>query len=122
MATQAGVINVDDRAQNVQLRVGVLAVSAALALAVVFANAGVGLAAHLALFPLFLVGTYGIGAGLWRVCAMTAMRGKRLASEGAEPVADRAEREALRRRGAKVIALSVLVSATATVLLSFPLR
>jgi hypothetical protein len=120
MATQAGVINLDDQAQNMQLRVGVGGVSLALAVAVVLGASGAGLAARLLVAPLFFVGVYGISAALFRVCGVTAIAGRRIIAGGTEPVADRVELDRLRRRGGMVIAVSAVVSLLATALLSLP--
>jgi hypothetical protein len=122
MATQAGVSNLDGRAQNMQLRVGVAGITLGLAVAVAMSKLGASTALYLLLFPLFFAGAYGIGAGLFGICGMCALFGRRLSEGGSEPVADRAELAKLRRRGTTVIATSALASALATLLLSFASR
>jgi hypothetical protein len=109
--------NLDARAQNTQLRVGVVMIAAALAAGVLLLGLGAPPAYRSFLaFPLFL-GTYGVYAGLTRTCGITALRGLRLTESGPSPVADKAERRAFRRRGWQVICGSATIAATATLLL-----
>jgi hypothetical protein len=83
---------------------------------------GVGPGPHLALVPVFFVGAYGICAGLSRTCGFVAITGKRLTATGTEPIADRNELAAVRRRGGFVMAISLAVAVIATVLLALPSR
>ena len=109
--------NLDARAQNAQLRFGVVMIAAALALAVVLLGVGAP-APYRALLaiPLFL-GTYGVYAGLTRVCGFTALRGMRMTESGPAPVADRSDLESHRRRGLRVLGGSATIALAATVLL-----
>jgi hypothetical protein len=104
------VVNLDVRAQTTQLRVGVAMVLVALCGAVAMRHFGAAGAVRLTLAPVLLVGSYGIAAGIAGTCGLTALLGKRLTDGGAEPVADRCERKALRWRGLFIIAVSVVVS------------
>jgi hypothetical protein len=70
------------------------------------------------LIPVLFVGVYGVCAGLWRTCGVTAMAGRRITATGTERVADRRELAALRRRGLAVLCGSLIVSVLATSLLS----
>jgi hypothetical protein len=119
MVPQPQVANLDERAQNVQLRVGIALVSAGLFLGVLLNHLGASGATDLLLAPLFFVGTYGLGSAMIRTCAVTAFLGRRRAEKGTEPVADRAELAALRRRGAAVLATSFVVALGAASALSF---
>jgi hypothetical protein len=118
MALHRGVVNLDGRAQNAQLRVGVATLALGLAGAMAMNARGAGPGTHLALLPLFFVGAYGIVAGLSRTCGVTGIAGRRLTAMGTERIADRAELAAVRRRGAKVVATSLFVAVLVTSLLS----
>ena len=109
--------NLDSRAQNAQLRIGVGMIAVALAVAVVSLSLDVpsGYRALLAL-PLFF-GTYGIYAGLTRTCGLTALRGMRMTESGPTPVADKDALVTHRRQGYQVIGGSALISVAATLLL-----
>jgi hypothetical protein len=119
MALHRGVVNLDGRAQNAQLRFGLVVLALGLAGAMAMNALGLGLGMHALLVPVLFAGAYGICAGLARTCGLTAIAGRRITATGTEPVADRNELHALRRRGAAVIATSLFVSVIATVLLSF---
>ena len=116
MSSQA-VGNLDLRAQNTQLRAGVVMIALALAAAVLMLRLGApaGYRGFVA-FPLFF-GTYGVYAGLTRICGFTALRGVRMTESGACPVADKAERKAHLKRGLQVIVASASIAAAATFLL-----
>lgn len=118
MALHRGVLNLDGRAENAQLRVGVGTLAVGLAAAMAMNAHGAGPGPHLALIPVFFVGAYGICAGLSRTCGITAITGRRITAMGTEPIADRNELAAVRRRGGKVVAFSLVVSVIATVLLA----
>jgi len=118
MGAQHGVMNLDARVQNAQLRVGIVVSGLGVGAAMVMNALGAGLGMHLLLVPVLFVGAYGICAGLTRTCGLTAIAGRRLTATGSEPIADRAELSALRRRGRAVLAASLLVSVVATALLT----
>jgi hypothetical protein len=118
MALHRGVANLDGRAQNAQLRVGVATLAVGLAAAMAMNSHDAGPRMHMALLPLFFVGAYGIVAGLSRTCGVTGIAGRRLTATGTERIADREELVAVRRRGAKVVATSLFVAVLVTVLLS----
>jgi hypothetical protein len=122
MAAQHGAANLDERAQNMQLRVGILVSALGLGAVVVMKTLGAGVGMRALLVPVLFVGAYGICAGLSRTCGLTAMAGRRLTPTGSERVANRAELCALRRRGAAVMATSLFVSVLATALLSLVSR
>jgi hypothetical protein len=112
-----GVANLDGHAQNRQLRLGVAVVSLGLVAAMVMRALGAGLQMHALLVPVLFVGAYGICAGLSHTCGVTAITGRRLTATGSERIADRSELAAVRRRGARVMATSLLVSLLAAALL-----
>jgi hypothetical protein len=118
MALHRGVLNLDGRAQNAQLRVGVGTLAVGLAAAMAMNARGAGPGSHLVLVPVFFVGAYGICAGLSRTCGFTAITGRRITATGSEPIADRHELAAVRRRGGIVMAISLAVALIATMLLS----
>ena len=118
MGAQYGAENLDARAQNMQLRAGILVSALGVGAVVALNRLGVGLGTRALLVPVLFVGVYGICAGLTRTCGLTAIAGRRLTPTGTEPIADRAELSALRRRGAAVMATSLFVSVLATALLS----
>src|SRR5581483_8516327 len=105
-------------AQNVQLRLGIGMMTAGLLLGIALHRFAAGAASLVFVAPFFFVGAYGIGAAMMRTCGVTALRGRRRAEAGTEPVADRAELAALRRRGAMVTVVSALFAAVATTVLA----
>lgn len=109
--------NLDSRAETMQLRVGVVFVAIALAVAVVLSRSGVAAGWRAVTFAPLAVGTYGTLAALERVCGFTALAGRRIREAGTEPIADRDELAALRRIGLRVIGTSVAIAAAATALL-----
>jgi hypothetical protein len=111
--------NLDVHSQNTQLRVGVVVVAVGLALAEGMLQLGAPTTLRGLLFLPFFVGTYGVYAGLTRMCGFTALRGQRITESGLKPVCDRAERMTYRNRGLCGIASSLLIAATATALLVF---
>jgi ABC-type tungstate transport system substrate-binding protein len=119
MEPVARVANLDERAQNVQLRLGIGLVTVGLFLSVLLARLGVRGAVNLALAPLFFMGAYGLGSAMIRTCGITAFLGRRRVEEGTEPVADRTELAALRRKGIAVLATSVVVAVSAAASLAF---
>jgi hypothetical protein len=118
MGSATGMQNLGARAQNFQLRMGLVLVTLGLCAAVVMSHLGASVRMHLALVPIFFVGVYGLSAGLVGTCAFCAMAGKRAAGSGAEPIADCHELAAVRRRGALVMATALLVSVAASLLLA----
>jgi hypothetical protein len=119
MAAPHGVVNLNARVQNAQLRVGIVLSGLGLAAAVAInKRVGAGLGMHALLVPVLFVGAYGICAGLSRTCGLTAMAGRRWTATGPERIADRSELAALRRQGAAVVAGSLLFSVLAAALLS----
>jgi hypothetical protein len=109
--------NLDAGAQNKQLRVGVVMIAVALAAGVLMLRLGVDPIYRVLLaLPLFS-GTYGVYAGLTRVCGFTAMQGKRRTESGTCPVADKTQMNDFRRRGMNVILGSATIAAAATALL-----
>jgi hypothetical protein len=118
MAASPPVENLDDRVQSMQLRFGVALLVLGLCASVALHCLGASVLAHFALAPFFLVGTYGLAAAMTRTCGLTAMTGRRLTATGAEPIADRCARKAIRLRGTLVVAASIAVSVFAVVLLA----
>jgi hypothetical protein len=108
--------NLEASAQNNHLRGGIVLVSLALAVSLMPRHALAGLAAQVGLFAAFFAGSYGLQAGLFGVCGITALRGRRITEDGSRPVADARDLAAHRRVGIRVIASSVLFAACATAL------
>jgi hypothetical protein len=115
----APVANLDAQAQNVGLRAGIGVIAASLALAVLLQMLGAATLYRLLLVPAFFAGVYGVQAALVGTCGFTALLGRRITSSGPEPVADRAELGALRRRGIWGIAASAGVAVVTGALLVF---
>jgi hypothetical protein len=113
----APIVNLDAQAQNVGLRAGIAMIAVSLALAVLLQMLGAAMVYRLLLVPAFFAGVYGVQAALVGTCGFTALLGRRITSSGPEPVADRAELVALRRRGLWGIAASIGVAAITGVLL-----
>jgi len=112
--TQRG--NLDVRAQNSQLRGGLVALAMALALTAFLARVdGAGAYRWLGFLP-FLVAVNGVLAAFYRTCGITAFAGRRMTAEGVEVVADREELAAQRRVGLRVLAMSVVLAGAATAL------
>jgi hypothetical protein len=111
------VVNLDGQAQNVALRAGIGVIAVSLALAVLFQKLDAATVYRLLLVPAFFAGVYGVQAALVGTCGFTALLGRRITSSGPEPVADRAELVALRRRGLWGIATSAGVSVVTGALL-----
>ncbi len=110
--------NLDTRAQNFQLRLGVVMIALSLGVAVALVRAEVGTAYRLLVALPMYFGTYAVYAGLTKTCGFTALRGLRMTASGPAPVADKAELAAQRRRGLRVIASSAAVAGLATLLLA----
>jgi len=113
----APVVNLDARAQNVALRAGIGVIALSLAIAVLLQQLGAAAHYRLLLVPAFFFGPYAVQAALVGTCGFTALLGRRITSSGPEPVADRAELVALRRRGAWGIAVSAGLSVVTAALL-----
>jgi hypothetical protein len=89
-----------------------------LGLAVTLHAYGASRATAWALLPPFFVGAYGMLSALTGTCSFTALAGRRRAEARTEPVADRAELAAIRRRGGGLVALSFAVAAVAAALMA----
>ncbi len=108
--------NLGSRAQDNQLRVGLVALAMALALTAFLARTDGGSAYRwLVAFP-FFVAINGVLAGFYKTCGVTAFAGRRITASGVEVVADRHELAALRRTGLKVLGMSVALAAAAAAL------
>jgi hypothetical protein len=110
--------NLGARAQNIQLRMGLCLVSLGLVVAVAIHRLGTDSRLYFLLIPIFFAGVYGLAAGLAGTCAFHAMLGRRAIESGSEPIADRNELAAVRRRGRWVMATALIVSLTASLLLA----
>ena len=112
--------NMDGLTQSAQLRAGVAVLGATMAAAVALLGLGANVQLRALLFVPFFAGIYTVAAGLSGNCVLSAYRSQRLTFEGAEPMADRGDVHANRRRGlwqlAKVVALSI--AATTLLLLA----
>jgi hypothetical protein len=109
--------NMDLHSRNVQLRIGVLLLGGALALAVGLLWFDVSIPVRALVFFPFFVGVHSVLSSLLGTCAFTAMRGRRMTYEGSEKMADRGEVAANRRRGARLLAATMMLSGLATTLL-----
>jgi hypothetical protein len=110
--------NLESRAQDIQMRVGLVALAISLVVGTLLARSGVAMGYRALAFVPFFVASYGLLAALYRTCGMTALAGRRITSDGTEPVADREELAALRSKGMRVMLGSALLAATATSLLA----
>ena len=111
--------NLADRAQLTQRRLGVAAVFLGLGAAIAMQRASMSGAFRVVLLPLFVVGSYGLFAGVAKTCALTAFRGFRITECGLEPIADRRELAGVRKRGMRVVLTSIVVSILAVALLAW---
>jgi hypothetical protein len=109
--------NLESRAQETQLRIGLVALAVSLAVGSVLARGGVAPGYRLVAFLPFFMAAYGVLAALYRTCGVTAIMGRRITSDGSEPVADRAELASHRARGMRVMLGSVLLAGVATAFL-----
>jgi hypothetical protein len=112
------ITNLDERAQNAHLRIGIGMTAVALILGVTLERLGTGGAAHFLLAPFFFFGAYGMGSAMNQTCGISAIFGRRRCEARTEPIADRAELGALRKRGATVIAASVAFAIGASALMA----
>jgi hypothetical protein len=119
MASSSGCGNLDDRARDMHIRMGVGMLSAGLLAAAVMHHLRWSGLASLALSPIFFVAVYGLAAGFGGTCVLNAISGKRRGTSGAEPIADRQELAAVRRRGASLTGASLLIAVAASALLAF---
>jgi hypothetical protein len=106
-------VNLGPATQDRRLRIGVLAFSATLILAVVLARFGV--AAHfrwLLALP-FFVAVMHLAEAMYKTCPMLAARGVRDTDRGVEPVADPQELASMRGRGRRLVIGSALIAVTA---------
>jgi hypothetical protein len=116
MAVVAPRGNLDSRAQGAQMRVGLFALAIALGAVVMLAHSGAAPGYRSLAFAPFLVAAYGVLSALYGTCGMTAIAGRRITSEGTERIADRDELASQRKTGARVLAISIALSAVATAL------
>src|SRR4051794_10750644 len=100
--------NLESRAQDVQMRIGIIALAISLLIGTLLAQSGFAREVRLAAFAPFFVASYGLLAALYRTCGLTAIAGRRITSDGSEPVADRAELLRLRARGLRVMCASAV--------------
>lgn len=116
MAAAAQRGNLDARAQDNQLRVGLVALAMALVVTALLARfEGASVYRWLMFLP-FFVAANGVLAAFYRTCGITAFAGRRMTVEGAEVVADRTELSAQRRIGLRVLGMSVALAWLATAL------
>jgi hypothetical protein len=108
--------NLGQAAQDAQLRMGVAFVSVGLAAAVALRHVDVGAGVRALLFLPFFVGAYGVQAGLYKVCGINALFGRRITQEGACPVADPRDLADYRRTGIRIFAASAAFAALAATL------
>jgi hypothetical protein len=110
--------NLDARAREGQLRVGLAALGMALVLSAFLCRPELGADAgyRAIVFVPFFVASYGVLAAFYRTCGLSAIAGHRRTPDGTEPVADRAELASQRRTGAMVMLMSVGLAGAATLL------
>lgn len=116
-AAPAPAYNVTGLVRTKQIRVGVLLFAVCLAAAVAFRAGAVGSPFRYVLFLPILVAFNALAMGLTGVCGISATRAVRQTEEGEEPIADRDEVKALRRRGIFVLAGAWASAVAATVTL-----
>jgi len=116
MAAAAQRGNLDARAQDNQLRVGLVALAMALVVTALLARFEGASAYRWLIFLPFFVAANGVLAAFYRTCGITAFAGRRMTAEGAEVVADRTELSAQRRIGLRVLGMSVALAGLATAL------
>jgi hypothetical protein len=109
--------NLEARAQDMQLRVGLVSLAVSLVVGSLLASGGVATSYRLLSFVPFFVAANGVLSALYQTCGFTAIAGRRITSEGTEPVADRDELAQQRARGMRVMLGSSLLAAVATSLL-----
>jgi hypothetical protein len=109
--------NLGRRAQDVQIRLGLVFLGLALVGDFVLDRTGLPSGLHFALAPLFFLGTYGLAAGLTCTCGFTALAGRRLTNSGPERIANRAELGGARRQGMVIVASSGLLAIAGSLLL-----
>jgi hypothetical protein len=114
MAAVAQRGNLDSSAKDSQMRVGLVALAAAMLAAVLLAQSGAAAGVRALSFVPFFVASYGILSALYGVCGFTALAGRRITTEGTERVADRFELTCQRRSGMRVLVLSAAFAALAT--------
>jgi hypothetical protein len=105
--------NLCSEGQSRGLRIGVVAFSLSLALAIGFAKADAPVALRWLLALPFFVAVVGVSESLLQTCPFLALKSLRDAGGGAEPVADPRERAALRARGQRLLLASVVLALTA---------
>jgi hypothetical protein len=108
--------NLEQPAQDAQLRIGVAFVSVGLVAAVVLRHVDVGAGIRALLFLPFFVGAYGVQAGLYKVCGINALFARRITIEGPRPVADPRDLAEYRRTGIRILASSAAFAMLAATL------
>jgi hypothetical protein len=116
MAAVAQRGNLDSKAQDRQLRGGLLALAGALVVALLLVKSGAPPVYRAIAFVPFFFAVYGLLASFHRVCGFTAIAGRRMSEDGVEKVADRLELSAHRRSGMRVIVYSAAIAGLATAL------
>ena len=114
MAAVAQRGNLDARAQDSQLRIGLVALAMALLVTAFLARIEGASAYRWLMFLPFFVAANGILAAFYRTCGITAFAGRRMTFEGAEVVADRTELSGQRRVGLRVLVISIGMAGLAT--------
>jgi hypothetical protein len=110
---QKGSGNLCMEGQSRGLRIGVVAFTVSLALAIAFAKADAPAAVRWLLALPFFVAVVGVSESLLQTCPFLALKSLRDPGGGAEPVADPRERAALRARGQRLLLASVVIALTA---------
>jgi len=106
--------NLDAATQEKELRLGLVALVVALTSAALLSRSGAPAGYRALVFVPFCVAAYGVLAGLFATCGVTALAGCRITPQGREPIADRADLEATRAHGVKVLLSSAVAAAITT--------
>ena len=104
--------NLTTTVRNQQIRFGVMLFAATLVGAVLLREAGIDSLLRYVLFVPVLFAFYGLAMGLTGICSLSAAAAVRRTEEGPEPIVDRGELRAIRRRGMYIM-ISTLASALA---------
>ncbi len=117
MSAEPPLTNLESRAQNLNMRIGLVSLGISLMTGALLVKLGASpWARSVTVAPMFLA-AYAIQTALYCTCGFTALAGFRFTNRGPERIADANELSAVRGRGLRVIAGSVALALVATGLL-----
>jgi hypothetical protein len=105
--------NLGPRSQDSRLRMGVVAFTGTLALAIVLAKAGAPQELRWLLVLPFFWAVMGVAQALYGTCPFMAAKGLRDGGEGAEAILNPDELKQVRTRGRRLVMASLAIAATA---------